>query len=585
MESEQRRKRRRLLNKPTADSFYFTVRSLTVCFSFFIFLLFISSDRFSISTGSFRPVLTVPASFLPTRLGLTRDSFDTRSLPLVVEDRVLFPDHVLLIVSNKVLHSSQNLECVYYNLFSSEDLVLRPVISVDDYHGDKSVIRCPIPPTNCSASVNLRWYWEAAQGGAAAVKTAAVASWDRVVYEAVLDWNSAVVFVKGLNLRPHKESDPTQFRCHFGLSKFDKDEGFVFSTDAVAAAQEVIRCLLPRSIQNNPGKAQGIRVTVSHVDAREDGVDRPLPSVAKVYSAKSYDDKRSNKGKYELCACTMMWNQASFLREWIAYHAWLGVERWFIYDNNSDDGIQEVIDELNLENYNVSRHSWPWIKAQEAGFSHCAMQARSECKWLGFFDVDEFFYFPRHRGQDMQGQNSLKTLVANYSDSPTYAEIRTICHSFGPSGLTAAPSQGVTVGYTCRLQAPERHKSIVHLEKLDTTLLNVVHHFKLKEGYRYLNLPESTGIVNHYKYQVWDSFKAKFFRRVSTYVANWQEDQNQGSKDRAPGLGTVAVEPPDWRLRFCEVWDTGLKDFVLANFADTTTGYLPWQRSSFIKKS
>lgn len=265
------------------------------------------------------------------------------------------------------------------------------------------------------------------------------------------------------------------------------------------------------------------------------------------------------------------------------YHARLGVERWFIYDNNSDDGIDEVIQELELGNYNVSRQSWPWIKTQEAGFSHCALRAKKECKWLGFFDVDEFFYLPdefRHpKGDGMPGQNSLKAMIANVSSSTDIAEIRTVCHSYGPSGLRKPPLHGVTVGYTCRVQSPERHKSIVRPDLLDISLLNVVHHFQLRGGFKYFNVPESVAVINHYKYQVWETFKAKFHRRVATYVVDWKEDQNKGSKDRAPGLGIEAIEPPDWRLRFCEVWDTGLRDFVLAYLADPATGLLPWERS------
>ncbi|KAF8390308.1 hypothetical protein HHK36_024833 [Tetracentron sinense] len=196
------------------------------------------------------------------------------------------------------------------------------------------------------------------------------------------------------------------------------------------------------------------------------------------------------------------------------------------------DGIKEVIEELQRGNYNVSRHIWPWIKTQEAGFSHCALKARHECEWVGFMDVDEFFYFPL----------------------PIHLRrIRTVCHSFGPSGLSSPPSQGVTVGYTCWLQSPEKHKSIMRPDALDDTLLNVVHHFQLRKGYRYLNLPQSTAVINHYKYQAWEAFRAKFFRRVATYVADRQENQNEGSKDRAPGPGTVPIEPPNWSLQFCEV--------------------------------
>lgn len=296
-----------------------------------------------------------------------------------------------------------------------------------------------------------------------------------------------------------------------------------------------------------------------------------LPSVA--FISRHEQKIKEVVTKYEMCVCTMVWNQAYALREWIMYHSWLGIERWFVYDNNSDDEINEVISELEEHQYRVTRHTWPWIKTQEAGFSHCAIRAKNECKWVGFFDVDEFFYFPNH------GENSFYNLVTNYSALGTIGELRTSCHSFGPSGLREHPSQGVTTGYTCRLQSPERHKSIIKLEALHNTLLNVVHHFHLKEGFQYINVPQSTALINHYKYQVWDVFKAKFYRRVATYVADWKENQNEGSKDRAPGLGTEAIEPIDWNLRFCDVWDTGLSDTVLANLVDPATDKLPWERT------
>lgn len=502
-----------------------------------------------------------------------------------MEDRIIFPDHVVLMVSNKVLRQSQDLECIYYKLFfnDSDDVRVQPVLSTDKYDEFRSIVRCPIPQANYSAAaVDLRRRGQLGIRNWDSLANQTVQSWDKVAYEATLDGNTAVVFVKGLNLRPHKISDPTHFLCHFGLRKMGK-EGFLLTTKAVSVAQEVVRCLLPRSIRNNPDKAQGIRVTVSHLSGHiRHPVRELMPSVARVRSSSPQAQKRNTRRKYELCVCTMVWNQASALREWIMYHSWLGVERWFIYDNNSDDDIEKVMQDLDLQGYNVSRQIWPWIKTQEAGFSHCALRARDECKWVGFFDVDEFFYFPNefhHQlGRDIPGEKSLKSVVANFSSSKI-GEIRTACHSFGPSGLRSPPKQGVTTGYTCRLQSPERHKSIVRPDLLDISLLNVVHHFQLKDGYRYLNMPEGTAIINHYKYQVWETFKAKFFRRVATYVVDWQEDQNKGSKDRAPGLGTEAIEPPNWRLQFCEVWDTGLKDFILSYLADPATGMLPWEKS------
>ncbi|XP_015872464.2 glycosyltransferase family 92 protein RCOM_0530710 [Ziziphus jujuba] len=600
MDSEQRRKLKRV-GRPYSQSRLLSMRSLVLCLCFFVFLLFLYSARFPIYSAAFRPVLTSSTLLSSYASNSILDSFTngggrSSSLRFRVEDRILFPDQLLLLVANSI-PISDPLDCVYYSFLNHADEVLenvrnpevkvfvRPALSTDAYDELRSIVRCPLPPANYSAAADLRRRGDAVNEDWASRINQTVYSWDKVVYEAVLDGDTVAVFVKGLNLRPHRNSDPTQFSCHFGFGNSIKEEEFVLKTEAVTAAQEVVRCQLPLSIRNNPDKVKGIRVTIEHPSWNpRSSVAVKKPSVARIFSSKSYQQKRSNQAKkHELCACTMLWNQASSLREWIMYHAWLGVERWFIYDNNSDDGIEEVIQELNLQDYNVSRQTWPWIKTQEAGFSHCVLRARDECNWVGFFDVDEFFYFPyafRHkRGPGLPGQNSLQDLVANYSSSTTIAEIRTACHNFGPSGLSRHPAQGVTVGYTCRLQNPERHKSIVRPDRLDSTLLNVVHHFRLAEGYRALNIPEKTALINHYKYQVWETFRAKFYRRVATYVVDWQEDQNKGSKDRAPGLGTEAIEPPNWRLQFCEVWDTGLRDFVLANFADPVTGSLPWERS------
>ncbi|KAK7250476.1 hypothetical protein RIF29_32944 [Crotalaria pallida] len=384
-----------------------------------------------------------------------------------------------------------------------------------------------------------------------------------------------VVFVKGLNLRPHKVIDPTSFRCHFGLKS-----AFRLTTEAISVAQEVVRCSLPENIIRNiynTHKVQGLIVTVSHVIGHvKHPVREVMPSIARVHSYSNWNREE----KYELCVCTMVWNQAHAIKEWIMYHAWLGVQRWFIYDNNSDDHIEELVRELNLKGFNVSLNTWPWIKTQEAGFSHCALRAKEECKWVGFFDVDEFFYFPRKFNNRHDGENSLRSMVANFSNSNSVAEIRTACHSFGPSGLNSPPKRGVTIGYNCRLRLSERHKSFVRPNLLDKSLMNLVHHFELREGFGFEDMDERDVVINHYKYQVWEIFKAKFFRRVATYVVDWKEDKTKRSNDRAPGLGTEAIEPPNWRLQFCEVWDTGIKDFLLSNFSDPATRLLPWESSS-----
>ncbi|KAK7386926.1 hypothetical protein VNO78_27302 [Psophocarpus tetragonolobus] len=550
---EQTRKRR-----PTL-----VPKSLFLSFTFFLTLFFFSSSQHSFYSNSHSNPSTLPTSYSTT----------TTPMPLHVQDRVLFPDHVLLTLSSPKALLSSHTYCIYHNFITNSiqsnsilNIFVQPVLSKDRYDKMRSIVRCPLPEKNFNA-LDLSWHEEEIHGPFRfSVKPTALHNWEELAYEVVLDGNTVFVFVKGLNLRPHKVSNTSLFRCHFG----PKNGEFWFTTKAVAAAQEVVRCALPQSIRKYPDKARGISVTVSHRGVA-------IPTVARIggyekTNRNNNTNKNNDNNRYELCACTMVWNQAHAIREWVIYHTWLGIQRWFIYDNNSEDNIDDVVKELEDKGYNISRVIWPWIKSQEAGFSHCSLIAKEECKWVGFFDVDEFFYL-----KEMQ-KNALRTLVSNFSNS--IAEIRTGCLNFGPSGLKTHPKQGVTVGYTCRLRTPERHKSIVRPDLLHESLLNVVHHFELKEGFRPHNMAQSVVVINHYKYQVWEIFKAKFIRRVATYVVDWKEDVNIGSRDRAPGLGTQAIEPPGWRLKFCEVWDTRLKDFVLSHFADSQTGLLPWERIS-----
>ncbi|KAL9226285.1 hypothetical protein vseg_002116 [Gypsophila vaccaria] len=511
-----------------------------------------------------------------------------KMIELRVENRVVFNDHVLVILSTNENEPrvQQRIDCVYNKPLEGgskeADGVKYPMLSADEYGDDRWIVRCPPAPVNYTSLVGLRGYkddeagFEWVAGMTESNKTAQ--SWGLLAYDAVLDGEeTAVVFVKGLRLKSDRESDASSFNCHFrkwsSTDKEEDEEDFGLTTTAITAAQEVIRCPLPPLVKEKLRNNEDVEITVERIRLHQ-----VVPSIARL-SPKKLQENKNNSFKYELCACSMVWNQAAFIKEWIAYHAWLGVQRWFVYDNNSDDNLKDVIDELDKQNYNVTRHVWPWVKSQEAGFSHCVLRARDECRWVGFFDVDEFYYLPRPKNRTTKdyGPGALRAIVDGVtSTSPSVGEIRTDCHSFGPSGLKKSPERGVTLGYTCRMKNPERHKSIVRPDAVNDTLMNQVHHFMLKKEFSKMTLSRGKAVINHYKYQVWNVFKAKFNRRVSTYVVDWTENQNEKSRDRAPGLGTEAIEPSDWHKRFCEVWDTRLRDFVLANLGDPDTDSAPW---------
>ncbi|KAJ0255151.1 Glycosyltransferase family 92 protein [Hirschfeldia incana] len=499
------------------------------------------------------------------------------SVPAVKVDPVLeavkFPDQTLIFIryqSSSRLLTKDDLFCVFSNAKDSSKVYRELPSGVETSDSARQIVRCSAVPRHHTVSLAFtKWTVDNRL-----LVVGPTYRWDRLVYDAVIDHdNTTVAFVKGLNLRPGKVADVSRYECVYGwdLAK----PKLLLRSQVISAAQEIVRCETPPTVLKGPRMAQSPPVKVS-VRIKGSGMP-PLPSVAHPinrpvrFKDSTYGGERK---QFETCVCTMTRNAANVLREWVMYHAGIGVTRWFVYDNNSDDDIVSEIKNLINSGYNVSRHFWPWIKTQEAGFANCAIRAKRDCDWVAFIDVDEFFYIP-------SGQ-TLTEVIKNYttpssSSSSKIGEIRTSCHSFGPSGLKDPPRRGVMASYTCRMSLPERHKSIIRPETLNTALINVVHHFQLKEGFTFVYVEKDTMVINHYKYQVWDIFKEKFKRRVATYVADWQDKDNVGSKDRTPGLGTRPVEPSDWSERFCEVRDNGLKDWVLENFVDRKTQRFLWE--------
>lgn len=53
-------------------------------------------------------------------------------------------------------------------------------------------------------------------------------------------------------------------------------------------------------------------------------------------------DKR--KLKYMVSFCLIFKNEAPFLKEWLDFHLTVGVDHFYLYNNNSDDNFREILE-------------------------------------------------------------------------------------------------------------------------------------------------------------------------------------------------------------------------------------------------
>ncbi|GLJ37207.1 hypothetical protein SUGI_0754610 [Cryptomeria japonica] len=201
-----------------------------------------------------------------------------------------------------------------------------------------------------------------------------------MVYESFVTDKDIVLFGKGINRKQGLNVAPQDLRCIFNGT---------IETTATVSAQEVFRCEHPE--EEVLYQLLGSKIILSIHGNR-------IPSVVYYDIPPSYHRplqyahvRTTESKKMKMCACTVVFNVAKLIREWVMYNSHLGVEHFFLYDNNNKDNLEQIL-ESGLSGYNASRYPLPWAKTQEAGFSHCVLMAREKCEGIMYNDVDKFLF-------------------------------------------------------------------------------------------------------------------------------------------------------------------------------------------------
>lgn len=93
--------------------------------------------------------------------------------------------------------------------------------------------------------------------------------------------------------------------------------------------------------------------------------------------------------KYYLAVCAIAKNEGPYFKEWIEWHRSKGVEKFYIYDNESTDSTQEVL-EPYIKAGIVEYKFWPGRKQQLPAYDDCFNRHRTDTRWLAVIDLDEF---------------------------------------------------------------------------------------------------------------------------------------------------------------------------------------------------
>ena len=251
--------------------------------------------------------------------------------------------------------------------------------------------------------------------------------------------------------------------------------------------------------------------------------------------------RRTTQPDTYLAIGALIRNPGRYLAEWLEFHRLVGVERFFLYDNESDDEETRETLASYADDGLVVVHDWPGsvsenysdlVRHLRAAYMDCIRAHGQDARWIAFIDTDEFLFPPTGR--------PLPELLVEFERWPAVAAGWVL---FGTSGHLTPPPGLVIESYTQRFardgsRRMDRHiKSIV--DPLAVTACLTSHVFSYAWG----------AAVDENGYPVLsDTTKARSIERIRINHYCARSEQEVRAKHRRRATHSLRRSPAEgWR--------------------------------------
>ncbi len=146
----------------------------------------------------------------------------------------------------------------------------------------------------------------------------------------------------------------------------------------------------------------------------------------------------ANQKTYEISITAIFRNEALYLKEWIDFHIYAGVDHFFLYDNGSEDNFMEILDNY-IKSGKITLYPWPMAYSRSTqlfAYAHSVMTHRARSEWMLFIDIDEFIFPSTAR--------DLKEFVRN---NDNFSAVYVPWNCFGSDGHQTPPNSRVIESY------------------------------------------------------------------------------------------------------------------------------------------
>ncbi|WP_342150770.1 glycosyltransferase family 92 protein [Methylorubrum sp. SB2] len=138
---------------------------------------------------------------------------------------------------------------------------------------------------------------------------------------------------------------------------------------------------------------------------------------------------------FDVSVVAIVKDEETYLEEWIAYHVAIGVEHFFIFDNDSTDNTRRLLRKyitLGL----VTLIDWPMKPGQIFAYNYAIKIFGHTSKWMALIDIDEFI--------NVVDDVKINKFLEDFAD---YSQLLVPFLFYGSSGHILRPDGLVTQSY------------------------------------------------------------------------------------------------------------------------------------------
>ncbi len=224
--------------------------------------------------------------------------------------------------------------------------------------------------------------------------------------------------------------------------------------------------------------------------------------------------------KNYLTVCAIAKDEGPYFKEWIEWHRKMGVNKFYIYDNESSDQTKKILSpyiNLGLVEYIY----FPGYRMQLAAYDDCLERHRLDSRWIAFIDLDEFIVPVKDK--------SIPEFLKRFEKYPA-VEINWLCYG---SGGAVKKTPGDVMERFRQHSLPDhrlnRHvKSIVDPRRV----FNMIGCHEAARISGYAADSHGNEITQNFR----DRIPQQDIIRINHYaVRSWEEFQEKRSRGRASG--------------------------------------------------